>query len=121
MPAAAAAAWTSASTAPASATRLWPAVSTGAIAVMRERLTITASPRGEGVAPPASPVLPPWGTSGTRPAAAAATTAATSAVDRGQTIIAAAPRTRPRQSTRCGASTSAALLQPSPTAARIAS
>ncbi len=89
--------------------------------LIRVIATTTLRPERSGVAPPTSPVLPPCGTSGTRPAAAAVTMAATCAVVRGQTTIAAAPWTRPRQSTSSGASTAGSSLQSGPAAARSAS
>jgi hypothetical protein len=55
---------------------------------------------GSGTLPPASPVLPPWGTIATPAAAASATTRATSFVSQGRATQHARPVWSLRQSTR---------------------
>ncbi len=64
---------------------------------------ISADPSAGGVAPPTIELLPPCGTSATRCRAAAATTAATSAVEAGASSAGAVPRNRCRQSIVHGA------------------
>ena len=58
---------------------------------MRRNERTIAAPPASGVWPPTSPVLPPCGTIGTRAAAQAFTTAATSAVEPGRTTASARP------------------------------
>ena len=115
-PCASAAAWTVSRIAPASATSSSEAASMLRIPFIRDRLSSTLPPSGAGMPPPTSPVLPPCGTSPTRWYPAAATIAATAAVERGISISGVTPWNLPRQSTRCGAMISGSSVQSSPAA-----
>ena len=61
------------------------------MAFIRRSDRISADPSAGGVAPPTIDVLPPCGTNATPNSAANATVAATSCVDAGARIAAAAP------------------------------
>jgi len=74
-----------------------------------------------GTPPPTSPVLPPWGTTGSPAWAQMRTTAATSSVEPGRTTAAQAPWKRPRSSARWAARAPGSSTQPrAPTASRSA-
>ncbi len=79
---------------------------------MRVRDSSTSSPLSSGIAPPQSPVLPPWGTTPTPAAEHSLTTAATSSVEAGDTMIKVCPLIRPRRSERYGSSRSGFEIHP---------
>ena len=112
MPMSFAASWSVSSTTPASATATRLSALIERMRFMRRSDSRSAEPSAGGVAPPAMPVLPPCGTSGTRCSAASLTMAATSSVEAGARIAGAAPCTRPRQSLSHGAISRRSVITP---------
>ncbi len=89
---ASAAAWTTASVAPASIVKVLPAGSAARTRFRRSSdMTISPAP-ATGVWPPTRPVLPPWGTRTVPVSPARRTSAATSSVDPGRITAGVSPR-----------------------------
>ena len=90
-PACAAASWTCWTMQPASTSIIEPSRSTLRILSMRLSESTICAPDASGVAPPARPVLPPWGTTATPAAWHRRSVRETSAVVRGSTTAAGRP------------------------------
>ncbi len=98
LPTAAAASCSAARIVPASQTALFAAAEIERILFIRRIESRRALPSGLGTAPATIEVFPPCGTNGTRSSAHRRTISATSSVLAGDSIAAAAPRYRSRQS-----------------------